>query len=191
MNQRLFGLGLSLSILGWCLPSAATSTSLMNVETTDVARASGWIANVVVESVSQANASAPFIVVRARVIDVLKGFAQPGQVVSFHVPGGMANGKKVSVMGMPEFRVNRKYVVFLDQAPSTSTALSMSAPAAGLQNWTAYEVSKAANGAGEVVSRAGGLEYARSTQRGLSIQHGASRSKPLNDLYAEIFRGLD
>lgn len=169
--------------------SPADSTTLMNMETSEVARSASWIGRVRVLEVSQPDSAQPLLNVTAEVLDVLKGSSSVGERVSFRIPGGRVSGRSISVMGFAEFKKQREYLVFLDSVPTPRTGLSLEGSAVGLQNWTAYEVSRNKQG-NRLALRAGAAGLAHSSSRGLSITHD-TQERRLEDLYSDIFRGLN
>lgn len=166
------------------LSSPSNATTLMSVSTQEMSQNSAWIGEVQIESVADKVGAFPMREFTARVVDVLKGSLQAGEILRFQIPGGKLASRRISIMGMAELKPNYRYLVFLDRPPGSALI--------GLQNWGAYEIREV--GQERIAVKAGSLGIARRlnpNSNALSITHDERNAVRLDDLKNDIFRGLN
>ncbi len=193
MVRRYLGiLGLLFIVVGLFLQVHATTLSSSDVSQLSVD--ANWIGRIQIDEVSTISSSAKFptSVVKAKVLEVLKGSGDVGGQVSFEIPGGMRGTKTFAVVGFPQFKPGGQYVVFLASSPFTSARALSLGMGVGLMGWTAFRVMRREQGASSeaVVMRVGEPTLLQKSARGLAISHDRS-VKTYGDFVSEIYRALN
>ncbi len=161
------------------------SSTLGDVDVSDLSRGASWIGRVKIKTVESLNSgSVPTTLVSAEIVEALKGSGAKGSRIDFQAPGGSRGQKRFMVLGVPSFRVDRDYILFLTKDPSSASAASP----AELLGWSAFQVIEDSRGVH--VIRAGDTTIVESQGAGYHLTHDRS-FKDYDVFVAEVFRSLD
>lgn len=159
------------------------SSTMGDVDVADLARGAIWIGRVKVVSVrSSASGSVPTTIVSAQIVETLKGNGSQGMTIQFQAPGGERGKKRFMILGVPSFKVETEYVLFLTKDPVTAGS------SAELLGWSAFRIVE--DSRGFYVMRAGDTTIVETDSYGSRLIH--DRSFTEYDVFvAEVFRSLN